>query len=214
MSLWTMTDEEAGKPKYLSDALRNDQTVSDKDATIGIDVTEAAGAEAIAKGLGTPGWVTYTTYTDSNGNVRHKSEVLVAAGSMATDGAATVLDDLLSSGVPSSGAPSSPPESPSSPPPSSAVLYTGWPTTPNQGVTLAGTTMNLYRYPQNGLDALWTAVQAASAGTPITFVIGGTTYNATLASPTTGGGGPSLPYINLEAGAGITSGEISTIAFG
>lgn len=102
MSLWTMTDEEAGKPKYLSDTLRNAQTISDKNATIGIDATEAADSGSIEKGLGTPGWVTYRTYTDSNGNTRHKSEVLVAAGTIATDGVATVLDDTAET-------PSSPP---------------------------------------------------------------------------------------------------------
>lgn len=99
MSLWTMTDDDAGKPKYLSDALRNAQTVSDKDATIGINAAEALDAGSAAKGLRTPGWVTYTTYTDANGNVRHKSEVLVAAGSMGSDGTETLVDDL-STGTP------------------------------------------------------------------------------------------------------------------
>ncbi len=94
MALWTMTDEAAGKPKYLSDELRNTQTVSDKDATIGINAAEAADADSAAKGLTTPGWVNYVTYTDSNGNVRHKSEVLVASGSMASDGTETLTDDL------------------------------------------------------------------------------------------------------------------------
>lgn len=94
MSLWTMTDDEAGKPKYLSDELRNAQTVSDKDATIGINAAEAQDAGSIAKGLVTPGWVTYTTYTDQHGNTRHKSEVLVAAGSLASDGVETLVDDL------------------------------------------------------------------------------------------------------------------------
>lgn len=94
MSLWTMTDDEAGKPKYLSDTLRNAQTVSDKDSTIGINAAEALDAGSAAKGLRTPGWVTYTTYTDANGNVRHKSEVLVAAGSMGSDGTQTLVDDL------------------------------------------------------------------------------------------------------------------------
>jgi hypothetical protein len=89
-----MTDEEAGKPKYLSDDLRNAQTVSDKDATIGINAAEAADADSIAKGLVTPGWVKYTTYTDQHGNTRHKSEVLVAAGSMGSDGTETLADDL------------------------------------------------------------------------------------------------------------------------
>lgn len=98
MSLWTMTDEAAGKPKYLSDELRNDQTVSDKDATLGISTTEAVDADSAAKGLRTPGWVTYTTYTDANGNVRHKSEVLVAAGSMGADTNNATLDDDLGAG--------------------------------------------------------------------------------------------------------------------
>lgn len=100
MSLWTMTDEAAGKPKYLSDDLRNTQTVSDKDSTIGINVAEALDADSAAKGLRTPGWVKYVTYTDSSGNVRHKSEVLVASSSMASDGTETLVDDLGgSSGV-------------------------------------------------------------------------------------------------------------------
>ena len=201
-----MTDNDAGKPKYLSDTLRNDQTVSDKDATIGIDATEAAASGSIAKGLGTPGWVKYTTYTDSNGNTRHKSEVLVAAGSLATDGTTTLVDDLNVS----SGAASSPPSSP----PSSGTTYTGWTSGANQGVVLSGTQLNLYAYPSNSLNALFTAAAAASAGTAISFVIGGTTYNATLASPTTGGGGPSLPYINIEAGSGVTSGNVTSITFG
>ncbi len=89
MSLWTMTDEEAGKPKYLSDELRNGQTVSDKDATYGVDASasreEAMLPENRNKGIKTPGWVQYRTYTDCNGNTRHKVETLVAAGSMTGD---------------------------------------------------------------------------------------------------------------------------------
>lgn len=85
MALWSNTDADASKPKYLSDTLRNDQTVSDKDATLGVDVTEAKTAANIAKGLNTPGWVSYTTYTDTNGNVRNKSEVLVAMSSITGD---------------------------------------------------------------------------------------------------------------------------------
>lgn len=85
MALWSNTDADASKPKYLSDELRNEQSVSDKDATLGVDVTEAQAAANIAKGLNTPGWVTYTTYTDAQGNTRHKSEVLVAIKSITGD---------------------------------------------------------------------------------------------------------------------------------
>jgi hypothetical protein len=43
-----------------------------------IDADEAQQAENIARGLKVPGWTNYRSYTDANGNVRHKSEVLVA----------------------------------------------------------------------------------------------------------------------------------------
>jgi len=42
------------------------------------DTNEAAVAANRARGLKTPGWNTYISYTDANGNVRHKSETLVA----------------------------------------------------------------------------------------------------------------------------------------
>ena len=43
-----------------------------------IDGNEAQQAENRARGLKVPGWTNYRSYTDANGNVRHKSEVLVA----------------------------------------------------------------------------------------------------------------------------------------
>lgn len=46
-----------------------------------IDADEATQAENIARGLKVPGWTNYRSYTDANGNVRHKSEVLVAMSS-------------------------------------------------------------------------------------------------------------------------------------
>ena len=46
-----------------------------------IDADEAQQAENIARGLKVPGWTNYRSYTDANGNVRHKSEVLVAMSS-------------------------------------------------------------------------------------------------------------------------------------
>ena len=45
-----------------------------------IDADEATQAENIARGLKVPGWTTYRSYTDANGNVRNKSEVLIAMG--------------------------------------------------------------------------------------------------------------------------------------
>lgn len=72
MSLWTNTDNDAGKPKNLSTA--------DKAVTFGVSVTEAQQAENIAKGISTPGWTKHTQYTNAQGVIRNKSEVLVAFG--------------------------------------------------------------------------------------------------------------------------------------
>ena len=73
MALWGNTDTSGDKPKYLSTA--------NKAATFGVNTTEAAVDSNRAKGIKTPGWTKFTTYTDGNGNVRHKSEILVAMSS-------------------------------------------------------------------------------------------------------------------------------------
>lgn len=69
----------------------NEQPASLVDADLakvfGVDTTEAAVAANRAKGLGTPGWVKYETYTDAQGSTRHKSEVLVAMSSITGDAA-------------------------------------------------------------------------------------------------------------------------------
>jgi hypothetical protein len=77
MSLWTNRDEEAGKPKYI--------LAADKSKVYGVSNQEAGVASNKAKGLKTPGWTKYTTYTDANGTVRHKSEVLVTLNDMVGD---------------------------------------------------------------------------------------------------------------------------------
>lgn len=77
MALWGKTDTANDKPQYLSAA--------DKAATVGVDTTEAQVELNINKGINTPGWVKYSTYTDANGATRHKSEVLVAFSSMTGD---------------------------------------------------------------------------------------------------------------------------------
>jgi len=92
MALWGKVDDEASKPKYLSDILRNDQTVSDKDATIGVDRSEAANPDNREIGIKTPGWTKYRTYVDGNGNTRHKAEILVAFGGDFTSGDNDTID--------------------------------------------------------------------------------------------------------------------------
>lgn len=77
MALWGKTDEASSKPKYLNEA--------DAAATVGVSVAEAQNSVNIAKGINTPGWVKTQTYTDAQGNVRNKNEVLVAFSSITGD---------------------------------------------------------------------------------------------------------------------------------
>ena len=78
MSLWGKTDTANDAPNYSASA--------DANNIFFVDTTEAGVAGNRAKGLKTPGWNKYTTYTDAAGNTRHKVEPLVALA--ATAGAA------------------------------------------------------------------------------------------------------------------------------
>lgn len=86
MALWKNTDTENSKPSFLSE--------KDKEKVVFVDITEASTQSNREKGLKTPGWVKYETYTDSNGNTRHKSEVLVAVSKTAV-GAGDSNDDHI-----------------------------------------------------------------------------------------------------------------------
>ena len=94
MSLWTNTDNTAGKPKYLND--------TDKVSTVGVDVTEAKQTENRSKGIKTPGWTKHETYENAQGVVRNKTEILVAFGGNMTGDAsddAVVVDRTISIGT-------------------------------------------------------------------------------------------------------------------
>jgi hypothetical protein len=77
MALWSNTDAEGSKPKYLNTA--------GKAAVEGISAAEAAIPANKAKGVAHAGWVTTRTYTDAQGSTRNKTEVLVAMGSITGD---------------------------------------------------------------------------------------------------------------------------------
>ena len=47
---------------------------------IGVDTTEAGVAANKARGINTPGWTKYVTYTDMHSVTRHKAEPLVVMG--------------------------------------------------------------------------------------------------------------------------------------
>jgi hypothetical protein len=78
MALWGKSDDNVSKPKYLND--------SDKSVTFGVSNSEAQIVNNRAAGLKTPGWTRNITFVDWQGNIRNKSEILVAfAGNIIGD---------------------------------------------------------------------------------------------------------------------------------
>ena len=84
MPLWGKEDNANSAPKYLSDDV-NAKPQVDVDNAYFVDTEEAGVESNRAKGLQTPGWNLYTSYTDSDGATRHRAESLVAMKVAAVD---------------------------------------------------------------------------------------------------------------------------------
>ena len=91
MSLYGKDDSNANKAK----AGRGIAPSSQAKQTIFIDDTEAALAENKARGLNAPGWWSYYTYTDCEGNTRHKAEMLVTIADPEANSSETQSDDSV-----------------------------------------------------------------------------------------------------------------------
>ena len=89
MSLYGRTDSNANKTK----AGRGVSASSQAKQILFIDDTEAALAENKARGLNAPGWWSYFTYTDTEGNTRHKAEMLVTIAGPDLNANETQADD-------------------------------------------------------------------------------------------------------------------------
>ena len=95
MSLYGRTDSNANVTK----AGRGIAASSQAKQTIFIDNTEAALAENKARGLNAPGWWSYYTYTDCEGNTRHKAEMLVTIAGPDLNANETQADDAAAADV-------------------------------------------------------------------------------------------------------------------
>ncbi len=96
MPLWQKTDALESAPTYLKDPADFPAPAPERDYkgvnnaenlenAYFVDTTEAAVESNRDRGIKTPGWMLYNTYTDANGNVRNKSEVLVPMKVSAAD---------------------------------------------------------------------------------------------------------------------------------
>lgn len=85
MALWGKTDASGSIPKYLETDANNTNKSHDADNAIFVDLTEAGVAANNAKGIKTPGWNLYNTYTTADGRTRHIVEPLVVMKVSASD---------------------------------------------------------------------------------------------------------------------------------
>lgn len=91
MSLYGRTDSAGNVTK----AGRGIAASSQAKTIVFVDNQEAALAENKARGINAPGWWSYFTYTDGEGNVRHKAEHLVTIAGPDLNTNETQADDAI-----------------------------------------------------------------------------------------------------------------------
>lgn len=94
MAQWGKTDAAGSVPKYLETDADNTNKSHDADNAYFVDTDEAAVASNRAKGLKTPGWNLYHTYSTADGRTRHIAEPLVVMKVSAAD-AGDQADDAI-----------------------------------------------------------------------------------------------------------------------
>jgi hypothetical protein len=85
MAQWGKTDTLDDAPAWLSADADNTNKSNDVDNAVFLDLDEVAVGANRAKGLKTPGWNLYNTYTTADGRTRHIVEPLVAMKVAAAD---------------------------------------------------------------------------------------------------------------------------------
>jgi hypothetical protein len=95
MSLYGRTDSNANKTQ--AGLARGNGSGSVAETIIFVDAAEALLEENKSRGLCSPGWWAYRTYTTANGDTRHKAEQLAFISN--PDGTETQTDDTIAADV-------------------------------------------------------------------------------------------------------------------
>ena len=93
MSLYGRTDSNTNKTKIEN--LRNAVPNTDTETIVFVDNTEASLTENKLRGITSPGWWSYRTYTDAAGKTRHKAEHLVFISNPDLNANETQADDAV-----------------------------------------------------------------------------------------------------------------------
>ena len=97
MSLYGRTDSDANKTQV--GLTRGNGAGSATETIVFVDDTEAQLSENKERGINSPGWWAYRTYTDAAGNTRHKSELLAFITGPDANANETQADDTIAADV-------------------------------------------------------------------------------------------------------------------
>ena len=200
MSLYGKDDSNANKTKAGIGVSGSSQTKT----IVFIDDTEAQLAENKARGVGSPGWYSFFTYTDMHGHTRYKSEQLVSITDPEANASETQSDDTIGADITSVITPGTVANVSTFAPAGAVAVFSD-----NGGAdgsrTAGSYTVTNAAGNSSGTGADFT-VEVAANGTPtIALVSGGTGYadneTITIADASLGGGGGAAVTVTVTAAA-------------
>ena len=200
MSLYGKDDSNANKTK----AGIGVATSSQSKEIVFIDDTEAQLKSNKDRGVGSPGWYSFFTYTDMHGNTRYKSEQLVSITDPEANASETQSDDTIGADITSVITPGTVANVTTFAPAGAIATFSD--NGGADGSRTAGTyTVTNAAGNSSGTGADFTVVVAANGTPTITLVSGGTGYadseTITIADASLGGGGGAAVTVTVTAAA-------------
>ena len=200
MSLYGKDDSNANKTKAGIGVAASSQAKT----IVFIDDTEAQLAENKARGVGSPGWYSFFTYTDMHGNTRYKAEHLVTIAGPEANASETQSDDTIGADITSVITPGTVADATTYAPAGAVAVFSS--NGAADGSRTAGTyTVTNAAGSSSGTGADFTVVVAANGTPTVTLVSGGTGYadseTITIADASLGGGGGAAVVVTVTAAA-------------
>ena len=208
MSLYGKDDSNANKAKAGIGVAASSQAKT----IVFIDDTEAQLAENKARGVSSPGWHSFYTYTDMHGKTRYKSELLVSIAGPEANASETQSDDTIGADITSVITPGTVANATTYAPSGAVATFTS--NGAADGSRTAGTyTVTDAAGNASGTGADFTVVVAANGTPTITLVSGGTGYadseTITIADASLGGGGGAAVVLTVTAATAAHTFSIS-----
>ena len=200
MSLYGKDDSNANKTKAGIGVAASSNTKT----IVFIDDTEAQLAENKARGVSSPGWHSFYTYTDMHGKTRTKSEMLVSIAGPEANASETQADDTIGADITSVITPGTVANVTTFAPAGAVATFTS--NGAADGSRTAGTyTVTDAAGNASGTGADFSVVVAANGTPTVTQTSGGTGYadneTITIADASLGGGGGAAVVLTVTVAA-------------